>query len=84
MTDELKCKAYLRSFLAALFTEAHLHAEAIVPEGEMISYADMAQAFYDLFSDSSRRTEFYNAVVTDHHSPTDPWDSFKELHKLLK
>ena len=82
--DEQNCKAYLRSFLAALFTEARLSAGAIVPEGKMISYADMAHAFYDLFTESSRRSQFYNAVVTRRDRPADPWKALDELHELLK
>ena len=82
--DEWTCKAYFRSFLAALFTEARLSAQAIVPEGQVISYADMAHAFYDLFNEWSRRTKFYNAVVTSRDPPADPWKAFDELHDLLK
>ena len=81
--NEQECKAYLRSFLAALFTEARISAPDIVPEGK-ISYADMAEAFYNFFSESSRRTKFYNAVVTSRDPPADPWKAFNELYELLK
>jgi hypothetical protein len=83
--EEKECKAYLRSFLRSLFTEARLQAERLFAGKKKFLYADMAKMFYDFFKDPSQRETFYGKVITNSNgSPTEVWKSFDDLQKSLK
>lgn len=86
--QERDCKEYLETFLRSLFTSARLQAEQLFPAGALVSYAHLAETFYDFFKVESKRTEFYEEVVRNAVAPntpsTDVWESFSKLEFGLK
>lgn len=80
---ENECKTYIASFLCSLFTSAHQLAERFWQGSSMTSYSCMAKTFYDFFSDTLQRNDFYCDVITNVQS-TDVWKSFEMLHDSLK
>ena len=86
--DVSRCKAYIRSFLCALFTSARLQAEQFFSASAKVSYACMAKTFYDFFSDPLERNDFYQEVTANapglNRRSTDVWESFRMLKNSLK
>jgi hypothetical protein len=84
--NEADCKAYLRSFLSALFTSALRLLSQFSPPGETMTYINMAKAFYDFFADPPQRDRFYGEVVAHARTGryTEVWATFMKLEVSLK
>ena len=80
---ENECKEYIVSFLSSLFTSAHQLAECFWLGSSMMSYDCMAKMFYNFFSDTLQRNDFYDGVIKIIQSK-DIWKSFKMIHNGLK
>ena len=80
---EKECKEYIVLFLCSLFTSACQLAECFWPGSSMTSYSCMAKMFYDFFSDTLQRNDFYDGVIKNIQSK-DVWKSFKMLYDGLK
>jgi hypothetical protein len=59
---ETECKSYLRSFLCSLFDSVREYAEKNFGTKKM-TYSSMVKKFYDLFTDTAKRNEFYVTVI---------------------
>ncbi|KAF8512928.1 hypothetical protein BU17DRAFT_95797 [Hysterangium stoloniferum] len=83
--DEVRCKAYIRSFLSSLFASAHLEVQQLIPMGTK-TYVQMAKLFYDLFANPLRRMRFYEVVVKNAETRRfqNVQQSFQELQEGLK
>jgi len=60
---ETECKSHLRSFLCSLFDSVREYAEKNFGTKKM-TYSSMVKKFYDLFTDTAKRNEFYVTVIT--------------------
>ena len=59
---ETECKSYLRSFLCSLFDSVREYAEKNFGTKKM-TYSSMVKKFYNLFTDTAKRNEFYAMVI---------------------
>ena len=85
-SQERECKAYLRSLLWSLFSEAWQQLDGLCHSDATMPYEQIAKKFYDFFAQTLDRSRFYSKVILKAGSQTSTSDvvhSFREFTRAL-